>query len=221
MSLKKLLYPTKEKIIVDVLLSIFLTALSLSLPSLGIQKVLVELKIFEKFFNTFLGLILTIIIYYPLTAGLLHMYKLLTKDNLPYKKPEKINKKDATWAVLFILLLNPLSISGIYSTAFYVNNEVIQEPCGLEIIRFTENSQAKLSGIRTGEIITEANNFKIKAKEDLTNFLEKAKPGQYVSITTTIEYYRIKIIQDPFTKKNILGVIIEEHYCKRLPKVNN
>ena len=221
MSIKTVLYPTKEKIVVDIILSFVLIALSLSLPSLGIQKIFIEMKIFENAFNTLLGLVLTIIIYYPLTSGLLHVYKVLTRENYPYKKPEKINKKDAAWAVLFILLLNPLSISGIYSTAFYIKNQVLQEPCGLEIIRFTENSQAKISGIRTGEIIKEANSIKISTKDDLTKFLEKTKPGEYANIKTSLEDYRIKILQDPFTRKNIFGIIIKERYCKRIPKVNN
>ncbi len=221
MSLKSILQPTKAKITIDILISILLIAFSISLPQLGIQQVFLKLTSIEKFFNTLMGLIFTLIIYYPLTCGLLHLYKIITREKHPYRKPESINKTDLSWAILFLMLLNPISISAIYSASLYINNKVIQEPCGLLIERFTDNSEAEKAGIKPGEKILEVDNIQIKTKEDLLTILSKQLPSQYAMVKTNIEDYRVRITQNAITKKNILGIVVKEIYCKRLPKLNN
>jgi len=219
-SLKSILQPTKAKITIDILISILLIAFSISLPQLGIQQIFLQLTSIEKVFNTLMGLIFTLIIYYPLTCGLLHLYKIITREKHPYRKPESINKSDLSWAVFFIMLLNPISISAIYSTSLYINNKVIQEPCGLSIERFTDNSEAEKAGIKPGEKILEVDNIQIKTKGDLLTILSKQQPSQYVMVKTDIEDYKVRITQNAITKKNILGIIIKELYCKRFPKAS-
>jgi len=215
-SLKEVLKPTKEKVIVNIIIALSLIILSVSLPAFGIQAVLADLGLLEKIFNTFMALLITLVIYYPLTCGILQVYKLITREHHPYRKPEKINRANLSWAVLFILLLNPLSISTFYVTATYVNNQVIKEPCGLIIMRFTAPSPAQTAGITLGETLLSINNNPIKTKIDLTSIMKSSPPNQYVRVATEKEDYRIKVLQDPATGKNILGVIIKEKYCKKL-----
>lgn len=210
-----MLKPTKEKAIVNIIIALSLIMLSVSLPALGIQAVLADLGLLEKIFNTFMALLITIIIYYPLTCGLMEIYKIITREHHPYRKPEKINRGNLFWAILFILILNPLSISTLYATAAFINNQIIKEPCGLIITRFTASSPAQAAGISLGETILDINNNPIKTKADLAAIMKNSQPGQYVRVTTNQEDYRVKILQDPETGKNILGVIIREKYCKK------
>ena len=214
-SLKEVLYPTKEKVIVDIIIALSLIILSVSLPAFGIQAVLADLGLLEKIFNTFMALLLTLVIYYPLTCGLMHVYKLITREHHPYRRPEKINQGNLFWAILFILILNPLSISTLYATAAYVNNQIIKEPCGVIVTRFTSISPAQAAGITLGEIILDMNDNPIKTKADLTASMKNARPNEYVRVTTNQENYRVKVLQDAETGKNILGVIIKEKYCKK------
>ncbi|HLC58119.1 MAG TPA: PDZ domain-containing protein [Candidatus Nanoarchaeia archaeon] len=213
MSFKSILKPTKEKIILDLLISMILIALSISLPQLGIQHLLSQMGLLEKIFNTLMSFIITLIIYYPLTTGLLYLYKIITKERHPYKKPEKLNKKDLAIALFFILILNPVSISLIYSAAVYLNNDIIHKPCGLEIIRFTDDSPAQSAGIRPGEVIIDINNNPIKTKEDFLSAIKNELPGKYIVVKTAAEDYRVKLAQDPITKKNIIGIVVKEKVC--------
>ena len=199
----------------DLLLSVTFITLSVSSPSLGIQNTLFQLGLLKQFLNITTGLILTIILYYPLSCGLLYLYSILAREHHPYQKPEKLDKKGLSIAVLFILIFNPLTISFLYSSAIYVNSNVINKPCGLEITRFSEPSPARQSGIRPGEIILEINNNPIRTKDDLLEAINDKSPGQYVTLKTDIEDYKVKIIKDSQTGKNVLGVIVKEISCKR------
>lgn len=216
MSLKQILQPTKEKVIIDGIIALSLIILSVSLPALGIQAVLADLGWLEKIFNTFMALLLTIVIYYPLTCGLIEIYKIITREHHPYKKPEKLNHRNLAWAILLILLLNPLSISTFYATASYINNQVIKVPCGLTITRFTADSPAETAGITPGEAILKVADAPVRTREDLANIMKNTQPGEYLRVVTDKEDYRVKVSRDSETGKNILGIIIQERYCKKL-----
>ncbi|HLC58168.1 MAG TPA: hypothetical protein VJH95_06345, partial [Candidatus Nanoarchaeia archaeon] len=57
------------------------------------------------------------------------------------------------------------------------------------------------------------NNNPIKTKEDFLSAIKNELPGKYIVVKTATEDYRVKLAQDPITKKNIIGIVVKEKVC--------
>ncbi|MBW3005096.1 M50 family metallopeptidase, partial [Candidatus Woesearchaeota archaeon] len=94
---------------------------------------------------------------------------------------------------LFLLVLNPL-------TASMYNYE------GVQVKEFMPNSPAEISGMATGEIITQINDIEIKNTEDFLNSIEGAEPGDVKEIKTKDNTYSVQLTEDPAEKDAFLGI---------------
>lgn len=210
MSLKNLLKPKKEKIIVDLLIVLVMLALVLSISSLGYQKWFFSIGLAGQIFGIVVGVLLGLVIYYPFACGAVFIYSRIAG------KEKKYEKKDLVFAVLFVLLFNHITYSLIIQGVMNFNHNVINQPCGIETTGFAENSPAKDAGMAAGEIITSIDNNKIDTTDSFTHALANKRPGDYVSITTNIGSYKFKTIENPTNPASaFMGIKVNQKYCRR------
>lgn len=210
MPLKNLLKPKKEKIIFDLLFTLILVVLSLSIPSLGYQKQFLNLGLARQIFGIIISILFGLVIYYPLACGIVSIY------NRIVKKGKNYGKKDLIFAVLFVLLFNPITHTLVIQRIMYVNYNIINQPCGIEITGFAENSLAKDVGIGIGETIINVNNQKIDTTDSFTHAMADKKPGDYVSLITNLKKYNVQTIANPNNPISaFLGIQIKQKYCKK------
>lgn len=210
MSLKNLLKPNKEKIIVDLLIIIVQLVLVLSISSFGYQKRFFSIGLTAQIFGIIVGVLFGLIIYYPFACGAVFIYSRIAG------KEKKYEKKDLVFAVLFVLLVNPIAYSLIVQGVMNFNHKVINQPCGIETTGFAENSPAKDAGMAAGEIITSIDDNKIDTADSFTHALANKRPGDYVSITTNIGSYNFKTIENPTNPASaFMGIKVNQKYCRR------
>ncbi len=95
---------------------------------------------------------------------------------------------------IFALILNPFAASLYNFEGVKVNDFMGAE------------SPAEISGMATGEIITEINDAEIKNTEDFLKSIEDAEPGDVAEIKTTEKSYSVLLEEDPAEKDAFLGV---------------
>jgi len=210
MSLKNLLKPKKEKIIIDLLLILGFLVLALSIPSLGYQKQFFSTGLTGQIVGIIISVLLGLVIYYPFACGATFIYSRIVA------KEKKYEKKDLAFAVLFVLLFNPITYSLIIQEIMNVNHNVINQPCGIEIIGFAENSPAKDAGMAAGEILISINDDKIDTADSVNHAMADKRPGDNVSITTDIRSYNFKTIENPANPASaFIGINLNQKYCRR------
>jgi hypothetical protein len=221
--MKKILKPTKIKIICNIFLSLALVLLAIFLPSSGVSGAFAQLSLGQKLLNFFVGYIISFIFYYSLTASLVHLASSI--KNSVYVLREII------WAVIFIAIFNPLTLSAVSVKLFSVHvapkisqsrqvpeNEVQnsnQPICGLKINDFTAGSKVEEAGIKKGENILRLDGVRISSVQDIFDQLDNKKPGDKVSLETdqgskTVEL--VPSINDP--NQPALGVKLIPNPCK-------
>jgi membrane-associated protease RseP (regulator of RpoE activity) len=94
---------------------------------------------------------------------------------------------------LFLLVLNPL-------TASMYNYE------GVKVAEFMPDSPAEISGMATGEVITQINDIEIKNTDDYLNSIKGAEPGDVKEIKTNENTYSVQLTEDPAEKDAFLGI---------------
>ena len=151
-------------------------ALVLSTSSFGYRKQFFSIGLTGQIFGIIVGVLLGLIIYYPFACGAVFIYNRIAR------KEKKYEKKDLVFAVLFMLLFNPIAYSLIFQGGMYFNHNAINQPCGIETTGFAENSPAKDTGMVAGEIIISIDNNKIDTADSFTHALANKKPGDYGSI---------------------------------------
>lgn len=225
MSLREIIWPTRWKITLALLIgavSVFL----IYLASPYYQDALFSLDLHLRIASVFLSFAIVTLIYYPLSCGVIFLYGSFRKKPVQKsvkkaekgKKPEKAAKtsrRDMIIAVLLILIFNPLTFSLFYGVSMYVNANVINYPCGVEIFGFAENSPAQLANMTTGEVIIRVDNQTISTTSSLTSFLAGKSPGDYVRIKTSLGEYNIRLGENSQTHKAVMGIITQNAYCRR------
>ena len=211
MTLKKIFRPTKEKIIADfalclIFLSMYFLTTTMAAETLLKMSLLMQLLVIAA------NLLLSVVIYYPLACALVFAYRNVSGKT---KGKEKPVRRDFAAAVLAMIFLNPVSLGLILSGLLYMNNNVINQPCGLEIAGFSEFSPAKNAGVSAGEVIIAADGSRVDTRDSLYSVLSKKKPGDPVSITTDRKSYDIITAEEQNTHRAVIGVSISDKYCRR------
>lgn len=217
--MKKILKPTKIKIICNIFLPLATVLLVIFLPSSGVNDAFAQLLLWQKLLSFFISCIVSFILYYPLTASL--VYLATSIKNSTYVLREII------WAVIFIAIFNPLTLSAVLAklSSVYVGqskraqeNKVQnsnQPACGLKINDFTSGSKVEEAGIKKGENILRLDGTQVSSVQDISNQLENKKTGDKVSLETdqgskTVEL--VPSISDP--NQPALGVKLISNPCK-------
>lgn len=210
MSLKNLLKLKKEKIIIDLLFTLILLTLCLFIPSIGYQKQFFSLGLAKQIFGMIISVLFGLVVYYPLACGTVFIYSRIIK------KKEKYGKKDLIFAILTVLLFNPITYTLIILGFMYLNHNIITQPCGIEITGFTGNSPAKDAGISTGEIIINVHSKKIDTLDSFTHAMADKNPGDSVSLTTNLKEYNVRTVENPNNPQlAFLGIMIKQEYCRK------
>ncbi len=204
MGIANLLKPSSKKILISTAISLILVIMAFLFgyrffSGMQMKRLILSLAI---------TLIVGAILYYPLSCGLLICYNKIKK--------RKVDRKDLTIGIIFILLLNPVTYPLAYSSYTYVWNNVINQPCGVDIIGFAKESPAKDAGITLTESIILADGEKIDNTNGLIHALAEKKPGDYIKIKTNISEYDLLTIAAPNSQNSaVIGVNVRDKICKR------
>jgi len=225
--MKNILRPTKVKIILDLLLSIGLVLEIIFLPRAGFSRIFGQLTLERKLVSFLLSWIVSCIIYYPLSAGLVYLVSAV--KNSVYKKKEII------FALLMVAIFNPLTISLVFSRiasrgpTLPVNSSVLNNSnnnsvqnnlpaeavCGMLIGEIAPNSKVLKAGIEKGDVILKFNDVEIKSMQDLFDQLAKKKPGDKVLLETQRGAKTVELARDPNdSNRPVLGVKLVSNPCE-------
>jgi hypothetical protein len=221
--MKKILKPTKVKIIGNIFFSLIMVLLAIFLPSSGVSDAFVQLPLGRQLLSFFISCIVSFIFYYPLTASLAHLASSIKNSTYVLK--------EIIWVVVFIIIFNPLTLSvvitklySVYATPKTDQSSQITEKevqsdnqptCGLIIGDFIAGSKAEEAGLKRGENILLLNGMRISSVQDIFDQLENKKPGDRVTLETdqglkTVEL--VSNISDP--NRSALGVKLISNPCK-------
>jgi len=225
MSLIDVIRPAKEKILVAFLIPVILLAVMLIINP-AYQRMLLLNEPVTLAIGIVLGILAGTLLYYPMACGLVYIFGLLympEKAEKKHAKPRaKIRKKphkrkELAFAIALIAVFNPLTISLISSGLIYVNNYVINRPCGLEIVGFGDPSPAEEAGMKAWEVIKTIDGSAVDTIQSLSGILSSKIPGDTVYVVTDMGQYNVTLGQDPDVQavKPILGVMLKEVYCSR------
>ena len=209
MSLKSILWPTMWKIAAAFIIPLAYFAFLLAfLP--GYLQYFLALTPTAQALGIILSVLIGAVIYYPLACGIIFIYEKVSKSS-----KKKAARRDIILAAILIAVFNPFTYSLIFSAADYVNRNVINEPCGVEVIGYTSISPAREAMMVTGEIINSAEWQAVRSVQDFFNILKDKKANDTIYIQTNVRTYAIELAEDPETKRPVLGIIIRDIYCPR------
>jgi PDZ domain-containing secreted protein len=89
------------------------------------------------------------------------------------------------------------------------------EPCGVEIISFTDMGTAVKSGLVDGDVIIGADGESVDAVASLLHVLGDKKVGDNVTIQTMNGNYTLTLIDHPQKHIPILGIQGQEKKCSK------
>ncbi len=209
MSFKGIIRPTRWKIAIALLIPLAYFAFLLAfLP--GYLQYFLAITPAAQALGIIFSALIGAVVYYPLACGIIFIYEKASKSS-----KKKAARRDIIFVAILIAVFNPLTYSLIFSAADYVNRNVINQPCGVEVIGYTSVSPARESMMVTGEIITNAEGQVVESAQDFFSILKDKKVNDTVYIATNVRAYSIKLAEDPETKRPVLGIIIRDIYCPR------
>ena len=205
MALKELIKPGKQKLLIDLALSIAWLALVFLHPFFGYDRIISEYDIFLKAAILSINFLVFLIFFYPMSCGLAFVCD-------QAKKKKQSNRRDLAAAVFLILFFNPVFVSYAAITLDHLNDSM-NKPCGAEITGFAEESAARDSGMSVGEDIVSMDGYPVDTVDALKRVLGGKNPGDYVTVKTDKKEYRIAVQDSPDKSAKIIGVIISQRYC--------
>ena len=205
MALKELIKPGKQKLLIDLALSIAWLALVFLHPFFGYDRIISEYDIFLKAAILSINFLVFLIFFYPMSCGLAFVCD-------QAKKKKQSNRRDLAAAVFMILFFNPVFVSYAAITLDHLNDSM-NKPCGAEITGFAEESAARDSGMSVGEDIVSMDGYPVDTVDALKRVLGGKNPGDYVTVKTDKKEYRIAVQDSPDKSAKIIGVIISQRYC--------
>ncbi len=107
------------------------------------------------------------------------------------------------------ILLAALFFSALFLTA--KASPYFVQPAGLVIINSTNPNFTAAPG----EVITAVNATPVKGLDDLKEFLEKCRPGDWINITTNRTTYLVKLLN--VSGRPMIGVYLRSHVIKKSP----
>jgi membrane-associated protease RseP (regulator of RpoE activity) len=205
MGFKEVFSFNKNKILVDFLISVLMIIIIVSNPNFLYKLILLIKPIYWQIVWVLINLIVSMIIYYPLSCGLMFVYGKL------FKKKKKTKKNSWIIAILVILILNPIFYSFVYGQVFS-NSSMSTKDCKVIITGFTDNSPAQSNGMQVGEILTEVNNYEITSLDSLRNSLADKRAGDSVIVKTNSKEYNLITMSEKNSNRALLGIKVGE-FC--------
>jgi len=201
---KTIFKPTKAKLAVDFLFIALFLILVLSLPQLGLAQAFSFLNLQMQIISIAISLILGLVIYYPLSCGLVGIYNFFKK------------KKAAEYlvlAVVLILLFNPVTYSIVLMQFYNPSSPIVSQICGYKIVGFAANSKAQEAGLKIDDIILKANGRTINTANDLLQEIAGAKSAAKIKLETNRGEFEVGIIQND-QGQPLIGVNVNAVDCQ-------
>ncbi len=212
-----ILKPTKENVIVSVIDSLVMILIGLIIPSWGFQSIFLNKELSGQIFYLVSNLFFSFIVFYPLACGLVYVFKIIAGK-------EKIKGLSLVIAILFILILNPITLSIVITNIVkkpQINSPVVIDPitqeklCGLQITEVTALS-AKNAGLVVGEVIRTVSDNPVDTMESLTHALANKRPNDTVTVTTNINTYNVSLFANHQNPQQVLmGIKVNPIECKK------
>jgi hypothetical protein len=206
MAFKDIVRLSKERILTSLAFSAILMVLIFMFNPFY-RAALLNLSPGLQAFSLLLSLAIGTVIYYPLACGLLFIYHHFSGGRR--KKPKK---RDLYFAIILIAVFNPITYSAISMGITYVNYNVINHPCGVQITGFQEISPARDAGMKLNEVITEVDGKPMDTVNSLSAILSGKKQGDLVYVKTDTADYVVEIALENGTRP-IFGIIVRQLYC--------
>jgi len=218
--------PTKERILVALLIPVILLAIMIAINP-AYQRMLSANEPLVLVVGIGIGILAGAVLYYPMACGLIYLLAIFQRPGTGHKAKGKAkaegkrkearhaSRKELAFAIALIAVFNPLTVSLISSGISYANNYVINRSCGVEIAGFQELSPARDAGMGLGEVITSADGTPVSTLASFFDMMKVKNVGEAVMLTTSRTDYVIKLVADPDTGKPVLGIFVREVYCPR------
>lgn len=205
MSFKEIVRLSKEKILTSVIFSGALMGL-IFLFNPFYRAAILGLAPGLQVFSLLLSLLIGMIIYYPFACGLLFIYRRLSV------KKKKHGNRDLAFALILIAVFNPVTYSAISMGITYVNYNVINHPCGVQIEGFQEISPARDAGMKLGGTITEVDGKPVDTVNSLSGILSEKKKRDLVYVKADTGDYVVEVVLANGTRP-VLGIMVRQLYC--------
>jgi len=203
MSVKAFFKPTKQKLIIDITISLASLIAFFTLTPNAAESLKEPA---QMLLIIALNLIILPIIFYPLACSLIFLYN---------REWRKTNKTETIIALFSLLVLNPISLNLINTSLTHYNNNIINQPCGIMVAAVTPNYPAEKAGIKKGETITDVDGIRTDTPDMFKNAIKYKHPGDQTTIETDRGTITLQPIEDPQTHNPTYGLIINTKYCKR------
>jgi hypothetical protein len=221
MPLKEILRPTKEKVILAILIPIVYFAFLIA-ANTGFRQAFLATDAITQTIGFLASMLLGALIYYPLACGSVFLYRRFSGEEAPKEqKGEKaaISRKDMAYAIVLIAIFNPFTFTlAAYAYNYTVLN-VLNYPCGVEVLGYMQDSPARDAMLVTGEVISMADGQKVDTTDSLLHILSGKSPGDTIIVQTNMRAYIINLTDD-INGRAIMGVITTNFYCPRGQPVN-
>lgn len=218
---KQIFKPTRNKIILDIILAAAYMAVIFALPSLGIGQRFAGFNFLQLSLSLALSFMMVAVVYYPLVCGLVGIVSFRTKPN---------NFSGLIISVLLVLIFNPLTfhqgakLLGAYNQSVVpdfsigTNNQLPAKDvntgnCGMEIISFAEFSKAKDAGLKISDVVTEVDGLKINTVNDIMKNSQAKRPGDLTALTTVRGVFKVELVSDPVNHGPVLGIKFNDVKC--------
>lgn len=209
--------PTKENVIVSFIDSLAMILISLIIPSLGFQSIFLGKELSGQIFYLVSNLFFSFVVYYPLACGLVYFFKIITGK-------EKIKGLSLVMALLFIVILNPITLSMVITKIVkkpqinlptVIDSNTKEKLCGLQILEVSSSS-AKDAGLVVGEVIKTVNDNPVDSMKSLTHALANKRPNDMVTVITNINTYNVSLFANPQNPQQVLmGIKVNPTECNK------
>ena len=206
--LKKLVYPSRLKIVLSFCLAVIWLIIVFSFSSSLSNFVFGDKGDLDRLLAITVNVLVFTLLLYPLACGLEFVYEGAVKKT-------KSTKFTALAAALFIVVLNPVSFFLLSYLSQGIIRDYMTEPCGVEITAFTDINTALKSGLVNGDVIIGAEGERVDTVAILLHVLADKKVGDNVTIQTVKGNYNLTLIEHPQKHIPILGIQGQERRCSK------
>jgi len=203
-----ILKPTKENIVLSLIDSLAIILIGLIIPSWGFQSIFLSRELSGQIFSLAASFIFSFVVYYPLACGLVYVFKIIIGK-------EKVKGLSLVMALLFIVILNPITLSMIITKIVKKPDPNTKEKlCGLQILEVTAPS-AKSAGVVVGEVIKTVNDNPVDTMESLSRALANKRPNDIVAVITNVNTYNVPLFANPQNPQQVLmGIKVNPTECE-------
>lgn len=196
--------PTKAAILISVGLSLALVFLSLALSGKNAFSSSYTLESMALIFALPLSLVGYTISFYPFSALCVFLYHSNKKTYFKHSK---------AIIILLIIVMNPLFIVWETGMGAIYRQGIINEPCGIKIVAYSEPSAARENGVPLNETIIGVDDKKIMSINDLKEYLESYTSSDGLRLKTTSGTYEFTPLF--LDGRYVIGLDLAQEICKR------